>query len=185
MDSLIQNVPSAVVPYSELNEIAQNIQESVKESEPMRDYAIRLWTALRDPKTLGVKEIDGLDVNKLVESGASPGMAMLIRAAKVNAWLGRLDLILRTYMGAQRLWRTDCTVSNYEFQHKEIVEKLLVVALKEFLLPSSMEETSDFQYKIYGSLKVLVPVLTRVLKGDRAWNLIGWFPCNNILTLAG
>ena len=95
VDSLIQNVPSAVVPYSELNDIAQNIQESVKESEPMRDYAIRLWTALRDPKTLGVKDIDGLDVNKLVESGASPrGMAMLIRAAKVNAWLaGRLDLI--------------------------------------------------------------------------------------------
>ena len=50
VDSLIQNVPSAVVPYSELNDIAQNIQESVKESEPMRDYAIRLWTALRDPK---------------------------------------------------------------------------------------------------------------------------------------
>ena len=83
VDSLIQNVPSAVVPYSELNDIAQNIQESVKESEPMKDYAIRLWTALRDPRTLGVKEIDGLDVNKLVESGASPrGMAMLIRAAK-------------------------------------------------------------------------------------------------------
>ena len=47
------------------------------------------------------------------------------------------------------------------------MEKLLVVALKEFLLPSSMEETSDFQYKIYGSSKVLVLVLTRVLKGDR------------------
>ena len=60
------------MPYSELNDIAQNIQESVKESEPMKDYAIRLWTALRDPRTLGVKEIDGLDVNKLVESGASP-----------------------------------------------------------------------------------------------------------------
>ena len=49
VDSLIQNVPSAVVPYSELNEIAQNIQESVKESEPMRDYAIRLWTHCEIP----------------------------------------------------------------------------------------------------------------------------------------
>ena len=34
-----------------------------------------------------------------------------------------------------------------------------------------------------GPQKVLVLVLTRVLKEDRAWNSIGWFPCNNILTL--
>ena len=129
VDSLIQNVPSAVVPYSELNDIAQNIQESVKESEPMKDYAIRLWTALRDPRTLGVKEIDGLDVNKLVESGASPrGMAMLIRAAKVNAWLaGRLDLIPEDlHGGLQETMATEIVLyPNYEFQHKEIMEKII------------------------------------------------------------
>ena len=129
VDSLIQNVPSAVVPYSDLNDIAQNIQESVKESEPMKDYAIRLWTALRDPRTLGVKEIDGLDVNKLVESGASPrGMAMLIRAAKVNAWLaGRLDLIPEDLHGGlqETMAHRIVLYPNYEFQHKEIMEKVI------------------------------------------------------------
>ena len=129
VDSLIENVPSAVVPYSELNDIAQNIQESVKESEPMKDYAIRLWTALRDPGTLGVKEIDGLDVTKLVESGASPrGMAMLIRAAKVNAWLaGRLDLIPEDLHGGlhETMAHRIVLYPNYEFQHKEIMEKVI------------------------------------------------------------
>ena len=129
VDSLINNVPRGVVPYDELNEIAQNVQQSVRASEVMKDYAIRLWMALRDPETLGVKEIDGLDVKKLVESGASPrGMAMLIRAAKVNAWLaGRLDLIPEDLHGGLRETMAHRIVlyPNYQFQHKIIVEKLI------------------------------------------------------------
>ena len=42
---------------------------------------------------------------------------------------------------------------NYEFQHKEIMEKVINCCTQRVLLPSSMEETSDFQYKIYGSSK--------------------------------
>ena len=53
---------------------------------------------------------------------------MLIRAAKVNAWLaGRLDLIPE-----DSAWGLEETMAhrivlypNYEFQHKEIVEKII------------------------------------------------------------
>ncbi len=139
VDSLIHNVPSAVIPYDELNDIATKIQDNVKESEPMKEYAIRLWTALRDPGTLGVREIDGLKVDKLVESGASPrGMAMLIRAAKVNAWLaGRLDLIPEDLHGGlqETMAHRIVLFPNYEFQHKQIVEKLISCCTKRVPSP--------------------------------------------------
>ena len=91
---MIKTVPDSVLPFMELNNISSLIQSSIEASESMKNYAVRLWKSLRDPSSLNIN-IDGVDSSRLVEAGASPrGMAMLIRAAKVNAWLaGRLTLI--------------------------------------------------------------------------------------------
>ena len=53
---------------------------------------------------------------------------MLIRAAKVNAWLaGRLDLIPEDLHGGlhETMAHRIVLYPNYEFQHKEIVEKII------------------------------------------------------------
>merc|ERR1711991_1175498 len=95
VDNLIDSVPENVLSYKELNNFSDIIQSTIQASESMKDYSLRIWDALRNPSSLGIKDLDGIGFDRLIESGASPrGMAMLLRAAKVNAWLaGRLNLI--------------------------------------------------------------------------------------------
>ena len=56
-------------------------------SPTLEKYALNLWKATRAPLTYGVK-VSNVDMNRLVLAGASPrGMSMMVRAARVNAWL--------------------------------------------------------------------------------------------------
>ena len=55
VDNLIKNVPDSVLPFKELNKISNLIQNSVEASESMKNYAVRLWTSLRDPSSLDIK----------------------------------------------------------------------------------------------------------------------------------
>ena len=82
------------VPFRELNEAAARIQTSVGTSETLQRYALDLSAATRNPGEHGI-EIEGVDTARLVQAGASPrGMSMLLRAARVAAWLaGRTEVV--------------------------------------------------------------------------------------------
>jgi MoxR-like ATPase len=93
-DKLIGRVTPAVVEYTELNAVAQHIQAGVHASEALQRYALDLWHATRTPQRFGVT-MSGIDINRLVLAGASPrGTAMLMRAARVTAWLAGRDFLV-------------------------------------------------------------------------------------------
>jgi MoxR-like ATPase len=93
-DALVARVQPALLRYDALNDVAAAIQASVQASPTMQDYLHRLWQATRDPAAAGVT-IDGVDMTRLLAAGASPrAMSMLVRAARVWAWLqGRHYLV--------------------------------------------------------------------------------------------
>jgi MoxR-like ATPase len=94
VDELLQRVSPGILPWHELNRIGSAIQHAVKASESLERYVLDLWDATHAPQKFGV-HVDGVDMNKLVLAGASPrGMMMLMRAARVVAWLdGRTHMV--------------------------------------------------------------------------------------------
>ena len=93
VDRLIERVASGMIPFSELNDIGATIQDSIKASETLQKYALDLWQATRTPMDFGVS-LSGVKMKDLIVAGASPrGMGMLMRAARVKAWLEN-----RTYL---------------------------------------------------------------------------------------
>jgi MoxR-like ATPase len=93
-DKLVQNVQPDVLHFDKLNDIAVALQDHVQASPTLRKYALELWLATKSPAKYGVK-IEGVDLNRLVLAGASPrGMSMMLRAARVNAWLNGRDAVL-------------------------------------------------------------------------------------------
>ena len=86
-DRLIETLADSLLAHRELNAIAAHIQRTVQTSETLQTYALELWRATAAPAEFGVK-ISGLDTTQLMLAGASPrGMSMLLRAARVTAWL--------------------------------------------------------------------------------------------------
>jgi MoxR-like ATPase len=93
-DKLVEGVQPDVLHYDKLNDIAVTLQDHVQASPTLRKYALDLWLATRNPSQYGVK-IEGVDMNRLVLAGASPrGVSMMLRAARVNAWLNNRDAVL-------------------------------------------------------------------------------------------
>lgn len=94
VDNLISGVPADILKYKDLNSFSAVLQDSISTSPTLRKYALDLWSATKSPLDYGVK-VSGVDMNRLVLSGASPrGMAMLLRAARVNAWLNDREAVL-------------------------------------------------------------------------------------------
>lgn len=94
VDKLVGGVPENILAYKELNGFAAQLQDSISASPALRKYALELWQATKSPMNYGVS-VSGVDMNRLVLSGASPrGMGMLLRAARVNAWLNDRDAVL-------------------------------------------------------------------------------------------
>jgi MoxR-like ATPase len=93
-DSLLLSVSDAVVPHTELNDIGGVIQDAVHSTETLQDYVLNLCQATRRPAAYGIA-VSGVDVDELVQAGVSPrGMSLLLRAARVVAWLqGREHLL--------------------------------------------------------------------------------------------
>ena len=90
-DALIDTLAGGLLAHRELNDIAAQIQRSVQTSETLQQYALELWRATAAPADYGVKLSD-LDTAQLMLAGASPrGMSMLLRAARVAAWLDGRD----------------------------------------------------------------------------------------------
>jgi MoxR-like ATPase len=94
VDELLQRVAPGILRWHDLNRIGSAIQHAVKASEALERYVMDLWDATHSPQQFGV-HIDGVDMKKLVLAGASPrGMMMLMRAARVVAWLdGRTHVV--------------------------------------------------------------------------------------------
>ncbi len=87
VDRLIERVAPGMIPYAELNDIGATIQDSISASETLQKYALNLWQATRTPMDFGVN-LSGVNMKDLIVAGASPrGMGMLMRAARVKAWL--------------------------------------------------------------------------------------------------
>ena len=86
-DRLVGALQGAMVAHRELNAVAEAIQRSVQASDALQDYALNLWRATAEPQAFGVTLSD-LDSAQLMLAGASPrGMSLLLRAARVAAWL--------------------------------------------------------------------------------------------------
>jgi MoxR-like ATPase len=87
-DVLIETVPPNLLDFQALPRIAAQIQSSVHAGTAIEAFVEHLRRATHRPAEYGI-ELDGVDIGELVLTGASPrGMSMLVRAAKVAAWLG-------------------------------------------------------------------------------------------------
>ena len=94
VDKLIENVDEDILQFDKLNSFAATLQDSISASPTLRQYALNLWRATKKPMDFSVK-VSGVDMNRLVLAGASPrGMGMLLRAARVNAWLNNREAVL-------------------------------------------------------------------------------------------
>ena len=136
--ALIEEMEPGTVPFRELGEIAARIQASVGTSATLQRYALDLWTATRNPAGSGI-EIEGVDMARLVQSGASPrGMSMLLRAARVAAWLaGRGEVVPGDIHAvfepavAHRIFFTPI----YEMRRSEIARPLMTEILEAVASP--------------------------------------------------
>lgn len=94
VDRLMNTVTPGVLPYQELNGIAGIIQQEVQASDTLQSYALDLWHATRQPQRYGVR-LDGVAMDQLIMAGASArGMSLLMRAARIIAWLDERDRII-------------------------------------------------------------------------------------------
>lgn len=94
VDTLLARVNEGILSHTQLNDIARLIQEEIQATDALQQYALDLWRATRNPSDYGIT-LDGADVDELILAGASPrGMSMLLRAARVAAWLaGRTHIV--------------------------------------------------------------------------------------------
>ena len=93
-NALISEVAEGIVDHLAIPEISRSIQTGISASEAIQRYVVDLWAAAREPAGIGI-EIDGIDTSRLVQGGPSPrGIANLVRAARVAAWLDGRDAVL-------------------------------------------------------------------------------------------
>ncbi|MFO1418434.1 MAG: MoxR family ATPase [Methylotetracoccus sp.] len=93
-DRLLEDVPYGILPYQRITEVAELIQRRITASNALQSYALNLWTATHDPARFGI-DLDGADPAHLLLAGASArGMSMMLRAARVAAWLNDRDYLI-------------------------------------------------------------------------------------------
>lgn len=94
VETLIEAIPPAIVPFRQLCEVAALIQRTIHVSPDLERYALELWRATRNPGAYGIR-LEGVEVDRLMLAGASPrGMSMLLRAARVMAWLSNRSMVV-------------------------------------------------------------------------------------------
>jgi MoxR-like ATPase len=138
VDRLVGALPSGLVPPGELPAVAVAIQQGIQATPALQDYALRLWRASTEPQAFGV-ELDEVDVADLILAGASPrGMSLLLRAARVAAWLdGRSQVVpedvraVFTECIAHRL----CFKPVHELRRQELSEPLMRGILQQVGAP--------------------------------------------------
>ena len=128
VDALIDTLQPDILQFDQLNAFSSLLQSSVEASPRLRQYALDLWRATKTPTAFGVK-VSGVDMQRLVLSGASPrGMSMMLRAAKVNAWLNNRNAVLPEDVHAvfhQTVAHRLVFSPVYEMRRTEIARELL------------------------------------------------------------
>ena len=90
-EGLTKQVEANILQFDQLNSFSDTLQSHIKSSEAIEEYALDLWEATQSPERFGI-QMDSVDVNRLIHTGASPrGMGMLLKAARVHAWLMNRD----------------------------------------------------------------------------------------------
>ena len=95
-DNLVSEVKPNLLKFDKLKDISKTIQEEITTTDALKNYALNLWKATKSPADYGIK-IPDLDMKRLMISGSSPrGMMMMMRAARVNAWLNERSSVTPT-----------------------------------------------------------------------------------------
>lgn len=91
--TLIESVGVGRVDHIGLTAFAPLIQKTVRAGDPVQDFVEHLRSATHRPQAYGIRLPD-VDMDELMVAGMGPrGSSMLVRAAKVSAWLdGRVYL---------------------------------------------------------------------------------------------
>lgn len=94
VDNLIRTIESNLLPYRQLRDISTTIQQNILTSDALQNYALQLWQATRTPEQFSI-QLENVDMSRLILSGASArGASMLMKAARVNAWLNDRQHVL-------------------------------------------------------------------------------------------
>ena len=92
-ERLTQQVENGVLQFEQLNDFSDLIQNHIRSSDVLEDYALDLWEATQNPARFGIR-MDSVEVARLIQAGASPrGMGMLLKAARVHALLMNRDTL--------------------------------------------------------------------------------------------
>lgn len=90
-EKLTQQVESSILKFDQLNTFSDRLQNHIQSSDVLEEYTMDLWEATQHPEKFGVT-MESVDVSRVIQTGASPrGMGMLMKAARVNAWLNGRD----------------------------------------------------------------------------------------------
>jgi len=137
-DTLIARVAPDILAHTELNQVSALVQREIQSSEALEAYALKLWGATRNPAQYGIS-IDGVSMQNLILSGASPrGMSMLLRAARVAAWInGRGYVAPEDIQGVYRETIAHRVFFNpvYELRRSEVSRDLMNGILNRIAAP--------------------------------------------------
>jgi len=136
--SLIERIDPGVVPYTELNTIAGLIQRHIHATDTLQQYALNLCRATSHPAEFNIA-IDDVNIEGLILAGVSPrGMSMLLRAARVAAWLQGRDMLIPedihevfTETIAHRVFFTPV----YEMRRSQVAAELMKQILHQVPVP--------------------------------------------------
>jgi MoxR-like ATPase len=138
VDRLIAAIPPGILPHAHIGEIGRVIQHEIQASPALQQYALDLWDATRRPQDFGIK-LEGVDMERLILAGASArGMSLLMRAARVSAWLARRAYVtpddLRAVFRETTAHRVFFTPV-YEMRRAPIVDALMARILEQVAAP--------------------------------------------------
>ena len=137
-DRLVSQLAGAMVAYQELNQVAEVLQRHVQASAALQSYALALWRATAAPADFGVRLSD-LDTAHLMLAGASPrGMSLLLRAARVSAWLDGREYVTPEDVQAvfvETIAHRLCYQPVYEMRRHEISGRLMSGILASVAAP--------------------------------------------------
>ena len=137
-DRLISELASAMVAYDELNNVSELIQRNVQASDALQTYALALWRATAAPADYGVVLSD-VDTTRLMLAGASPrGMSLLLRAARVAAWLDGRGYVTPEDVQAvfaETIAHRLCYQPVFEMRRQEISGRLMAAILANVAAP--------------------------------------------------